>query len=214
MRGGIELARGRGTEAAVAFDAVVAELPGESAPKYALALALEAAGNHAAALGLHQLLALADFGAVGAAFGWARCALAQGDAAAVATALASVPAGSPLHTRAQVALARALLDDKTAATSVGVRLERASAVLEGLELEGELRHRIAVEVHQSALGGLLARAVPAAAEILVLGCPLEERRLRLAIEHSLRALAHLSAEPREKIRLVDLANSLRPASLF
>jgi hypothetical protein len=47
----------------------------------------------------------------------------------------------------------------------------------------------------------------------VLGVPLEEDALRAGWERSLRAMAQF-AEGREKIRLVDRANQVRPRTLF
>jgi serine/threonine-protein kinase PknG len=46
------------------------------------------------------------------------------------------------------------------------------------------------------------------------GNSLQAGSLRKGIEQSLRAMAHLVAEDEEKIRLVDLANQVRPKTLF
>ncbi len=214
VRGMIAFGRERLADAISAFQTVVAELPGESAPKYALALALEAAGDTSAAAEMHDFLVRADSGAIGAAFGRARCGLLQNDATAAARALASISPASSLHLRAQLALARCLILGNTGGTLGRDDLTRAAAVLDALTLEAEMRHRVETEIHSTALRGLLAKSIPAERDTLVLGCPLEEGRLRLAIERSLRALARLSNEPQEKIRLVDLANEVRPPSLF
>lgn len=209
-RGLLALQRERFAEAIAAFDAVVAELPGESAPKYALALAHEVAGQSAQALGLHQLLALADKGALGAAFGWARCSLVAGDFAGAATALAKVPGESPLRSRAQVARALCLAG---AGTDVAALLE-ASAALDGLTLDAETRHRVGLDLQAQALCGLENKLFPAAPAQQLLGCPLLEVPLRRSLERTFRALARQIDDPAEKIRLVDRANEVRPTTLF
>jgi hypothetical protein len=48
----------------------------------------------------------------------------------------------------------------------------------------------------------------------LLGSPLEFGKLRLAAEHRYRSCAHLAEDAAEKIRWVDLANSVRPITLF
>ena len=47
----------------------------------------------------------------------------------------------------------------------------------------------------------------------MLGCPWEDRALRLELERSLRALSRLTLDPAEKIALVDRANSVHPRTL-
>ena len=65
-----QLRAGRGVEAAEAFSRVWTELPGESAPKLAVALAAEVAGEYGRAAEVYDLVAAADASYVSAAFGW------------------------------------------------------------------------------------------------------------------------------------------------
>ncbi|MBS0656830.1 MAG: protein kinase [Verrucomicrobia bacterium] len=210
LRGRLALQRERCAEAIAAFDAVVAELPGESAPKYALALAHEVAGQSAQALGLHQLLALADRGAIGASFGWARCALAGDDRPSAARALGSVPPEALLRSRAQLALARCLAEGAADADAFAA----ASTVASGLALEPECRHRLGIELHAQALATLVAGQLPASPQTDLLGAPFDEVPLRRALERTYRELARLRADPREKVWLIDRANEVRPTTLF
>jgi len=62
-----------------AFEAVYDELPGELAPKLALAFSLEAAGDAAGAQRYFRLVWTVDRSFISAAFGLARTALAAGD---------------------------------------------------------------------------------------------------------------------------------------
>jgi hypothetical protein len=45
------------------------------------------------------------------------------------------------------------------------------------------------------------------------GVPMDERSLRLAIEHELRQRAKLTDDRTERIRLIDEANAIRPRTL-
>ncbi|MCW2939163.1 MAG: Serine/threonine protein kinase, partial [Actinomycetia bacterium] len=47
----------------------------------------------------------------------------------------------------------------------------------------------------------------------VLGLPLAERELRFGLERSFRALARLAPRARERVVLVDRANSVRPRTV-
>jgi hypothetical protein len=48
----------------------------------------------------------------------------------------------------------------------------------------------------------------------MLGQELNERSLQLGLEQTYRVQARLAATPADRVRLVDLANAVRPRSLF
>jgi serine/threonine-protein kinase PknG len=66
-------------------------LPGELAPKLALAFAAEAAGDMVVAGHYFRLVWTVDRSSISAAFGLARTCLAAGDQAGAIAALAAVP---------------------------------------------------------------------------------------------------------------------------
>jgi serine/threonine-protein kinase PknG len=86
-----ELALGRPQAARNAFSAVFDELPGELAPKLALAFAAEAAGDTAAAGHYFRLVRTVDRSYISAAYGVARTCLAAGDRPGAIAALATMP---------------------------------------------------------------------------------------------------------------------------
>lgn len=208
--GRLALRRQRCAEAIASFDAVVSELPGESAPKYALALAHEVAGQSPQALGLHQLLALADRTAIGASFGWARCCLTADDPTGAARALASVPPESALRCRAQVGLARCLAEQASDFRAFAT----AGEIVGGLTLDPEWRQRLEIELRSHALVALGQGRLKPATDETLLGTRLEERPLRGALERGYRELARLRVAPAEKNWLIDRANAVRPRTLF
>ena len=209
-----ELAGGNPGRARAAFSAVYDELPGEVAPKLALAFAAEAAGDVAAARHYFQLVWTIDRSYVSAGFGTARAYLASGDRVSAIAAVAAVPETSSHHAAAQIAAVRLLV-----ATGSGLSvadLHQADQRLGRLSLDDNdpRRHQLAVEILRAALDwvsdGTAApqpAAAPATAE-RILGCEPNERALRFGLERGYRALATLL--PERRIELVDLANSVRP----
>ena len=103
------LLAGNAAGALGAFGAVYDELPGELAPKLALAFAAEAAGDIAAAGRYFRLVWTVDHGYISAAFGLARACLAAGDRPGAIAALAGVPDASSHHAAAQIAAVRILV---------------------------------------------------------------------------------------------------------
>ena len=205
-----------------AFSAVYDELPGELAPKLALAFAAEAAGDAASASRYFKLVWTVDRSCISAAFGQARACLATGDRPGAIAALAAVPETSSYHAAAQIAAVRILV-------SPGVDhddLRQASGRLGRLALDEARRQQLTVEILRAALGWAttdqtapsgqgqgqgsgrgLARA---SADGLILGCEPNERSLRFGLERGYRALARLTSDRSRRIELVDLANAVRP----
>jgi serine/threonine-protein kinase PknG len=211
-RRGRECVAQREFPAAVAhFERVLDDLPGELAPRQALAQALELEGDSESALVHYALISQVDPTCVGATFGLARCLLQQGNRAAAADAFRRVPATSNLYAHAQVELARTLLlaqpevDDLRHAAHAIANAQASRETVEVHQLAADL-YRCAVE----RLGGGLA---PPKAGELLLDAPWNARALRRAAERELRRCAELSTEVADRIRFVDAANRARPWTL-
>jgi serine/threonine-protein kinase PknG len=210
-RGQAALLRGDGADAVGMFDAVLAEIPGELAPKLALGYAFERAGDLDSAGGYFDLVSKADPTFTSAAFGLARCQRARGDRDGAVAALERVPAASSRYEASRLAIVEVLLDG----TPSEAELARASDVLDQLRGAAD-----ALAVHR-----LAARLLRAAAELVegggmraqvghqLLGTPLVPARLRAGAERELRACAQLAPSREEKIRYVDDANRARPFTL-
>jgi serine/threonine-protein kinase PknG len=69
-----------------------------------------------------------------------------------------------------------------------------------------------VELLTTALSLLVSRAVHPDSRVKVHGCGLQEADLRRGLEQAYRDLARL-ATGREKVRLVDRANQVRPVTV-
>jgi serine/threonine-protein kinase PknG len=207
-----DLAAGHPDGARAAFDAVVDALPGEPAPKLALGLAAEAAGDLATAARFLQVVWTVDRSYVSAAFGLGRIRLAAGDRAGAIAALGAVPDTSSQHLAAQVAAVRIRLSP-----AIGVawapedELQEAGRQLSMLQLDDMLRQRLTSELLQAALTRVLAGQRLRAGKLA--GCDPNERGLRFGLEGSYRAQARLVPDVRRRIELVDLANQVRPRTL-
>jgi serine/threonine-protein kinase PknG len=206
------LAQKKGQQAKQAFDRVYFDLPGELAPKLALGLAAEQAKDYALAIQMYALVLATDPGYVTAAFGLARCRKALNDRAAAVAALEQVPQTSSLYARSRVEAARILVDRDRTAPGIA-ELQKASATLETLALEGIDRYRLARQVLETALDLVMSKSLISRSDLAILGQPLQEVKLREGLEKVLRSMAHLATGD-EKIRLVDEANKVRPKTMF
>ena len=217
------LAVGDPATASSAFSAVYDELPGELAPKLALACAAEAEGDLAAASRYFRLVWTVDRSYISAAFGLARTCLAAGDRPGAIATLAAVPETSSHHAAAQIAAVRILVS----AGVTGDDLRQADGRLGRLALDEARRQQLTVEILRAALewassgqppgskaSGPDASGAPpsrpASGGDLILGCEPNERALRFGLERGYRALARLTPDRNRRIELVDMANAIRP----
>jgi serine/threonine-protein kinase PknG len=212
-RGQAALAHHDAAAAVQAFDAVLAEVPGELAPKLALAHGYELGGDLDSAAANFDLVSRADPSYTSAAFGLARCRRAQGDRNGAVNALERVPAASSRYEAARLAIADVLVDDRPAPPGAA-ELGRAADVLEPLRATVDT-----MELHRLAARLLLLAAhvkdwAGRAGGERLMGLPLRGGALRSGAERELRACAHLSRSRAERIRFVDEANRARPFTLI
>ena len=212
-RGVSLLARGDAGAARRAFDRVWDDLPGELAPRLALAMAAELDGDLPAAARLYDVVSATDPAFTSAAFGLARVRQADGDRAGAVEAYERVPGTSRAHVAAGVAMAGALLRRGLGRSPGTAELVRASAVIDGLALDPGQRARLAADLLEAALDLLTSGAVAADTGVRLLGCELEETVLRRGLERACRDLANQSPRA-ERVRLVDRANLVRPVTFL
>jgi serine/threonine-protein kinase PknG len=209
-RGLAAMAHGRPVEALTHFDAVYSSVPGELAPKLALGLASEHAGQLAAARRWYAIVARTDPSITCASFGLARCCLESGDRAAAIAAYEQLPDTSSGYVDAQAARIRCL---NSAAAGPGGRLDdllAAASILKDLPVDAEQRDRLTAELLATALKLTVSGVAFDDGRTTLLGHRLTEREIRLALEASYRALARRAGSRGELIELVDQANRTRP----
>jgi serine/threonine-protein kinase PknG len=194
-----------------AFDAVYDALPGELAPKLALAVVAEAAGDQLLATRYYRLVWTIDRSFVSAGFGLARTLLHAGDRAGAISALTAVPDTSSYFVAAQLAAVRIRVFPPAGRPCVSTGdLRDAGIGVSRLKLDQAALQQVTAEVLQAALDRLKARESLEPGQLL--GCDGNERSLRFGLERSFRAQAQLASDRRRRAELVDLANSVRPST--
>jgi serine/threonine-protein kinase PknG len=197
-----------------AFNAVYGQVPGELAPKLALALACETGGEPGVAEALYLTCLRTDAHyAAAAAFGLARVRegaylRGEGPLEDAVAALDLVPATSRSFVLARQRRARLLIEhgegmdrlDDALRGVAGVTLAPADAVR--LRIEA-LTVALATVVDDGGAGGNGTAGT-------VGGVPAQERPLREALDTALRTLVTLTDEREERVRLIDTARAVRP----
>jgi serine/threonine-protein kinase PknG len=216
--GKLYLSLGKAAEAVECFDKVYNEIPGELAPKLALALALETEARQAEAAGLYETVSRTDPAISTAEFGLARARLALGDRAGAVSALERIPTSSAAWPEAMMAAVRVLIYAEKAPPAIG-DLAKASQVLEGMRREDiarfETEAALALEAVRQIEGGAIpAAAGKAAGATLLLGAPLAAKALRLRAESALLACARLASDAAARVGYVDLAHAVRPRTVI
>ena len=193
-----------------AFSAVYDELPGELAPKLALAFAAEAAGDLTAAGHYFRLVWTVDRSYISAAFGLTRTCLAVGDRPGAIAALAGVPDTSSYHAAAQIAAVHILVAGDGQHGVSGDDLRQADGQLGRLVVNDVRRQQLTIAILRAALDWCTTGAAGGAP---ILGCEPNPRAVRFGLERSYRALARLTPDASRRIELVDMANAVRPRTL-
>ena len=204
MSGLQALARHDFTAAQSAFNAVYGQVPGELAPKLALALACEESNELDVAESLYTTCARTDANYIApSAFGLARIRSARADLDGAIAALDLVPPTSRAFTEARRERAGQL-----AASGRGLpALSEAMRSVESLTIDARDRATLLVGVLGMALDEV--RAKGAHPDIVIAGVPAAEPSLRQGLESGYRELAGYADAREDRVRLVDQANSVR-----
>jgi serine/threonine-protein kinase PknG len=204
MSGLVALARGSTSEAQSAFNAVYGQVPGELAPKLALAFACETGGEADVAESLYVVCARTDANYIApAAFGLARIRAGRGDIVGAVRALDLVPATSRAFTQARRRRAGLLAESGGGLASLAAALES----IDNLTIDPVDRSRFRVDVLRSALEIVESRG--ADTTVWISGRPAAEPALRDGLEAAYRELAGYASSREERVHLVDRANAVR-----
>ncbi|MGH3765459.1 MAG: tetratricopeptide repeat protein [Pseudonocardiaceae bacterium] len=200
-----------------AFAEVLDALPGEAAPKLALALCAACDGDDKDAEHGYVSVWQTDRSYVSAAFGlaWARFAL--GDVAGSAAAMEAVPDNSRYAVTARLCAIRARVRGRVAAQSPVVDFFTAAEKLATLDLDEQRRALVTVEVLETVLSWECAHRPWAHGQTppipdTLLGHQLNEHGVRDGLEAAYRKLARLAPTAAERITYVDKANECRNRS--
>lgn len=192
------------------FNAVYGQVPGELAPKLALAVACEYGGELEIAERLYGVCARTDANyAAAGAFGMARVRAARTDIDGAIQALDLVPETSRGYSQSRRLRAEHLLRQGTDLPPLAEAMKSLAAAT---GIDSEDRHEFTARVLERALD--LVRDTHQSdrkqqlAQVRVGDWPADEPHLRDGLEQTYRALAQ-TADPQQRITLVDKANAAR-----
>jgi serine/threonine-protein kinase PknG len=208
-RGLVSLAAGEAEDAWHAFAAIRDLLPGEPAPKLALAMCAEHIGQLALARHYYQTVWRTGHEFVGAAFGVARCYAGVPGSAGIEEAIStleSVPKTLRYHDAArikalQLRLERPELDEKG--------LHEAARKLTELKLDDEPATWLRIQIWQAALAWLEAGGVPDSGDPL-LDVSFTPAGIGFGMAAAYLKLRRYVPRGRERTNLVKRAHAARP----
>ncbi|MBB5914195.1 serine/threonine-protein kinase PknG [Nocardia transvalensis] len=206
------------------FDAVLCALPGEIAPKLALAATAELILQHWDSPDPEQWREYAekfyatvwrtDRSVVSAAFGLARQLAADDRVVEAVRALDAVPAASRHYTEARMTAVLMLLTAVPVEDLNEATLHITAARVQALPPSEHRANQMRVLVLGSALAWLQSGHTPKQADATLFGEPFTERGLRHGAETGLRGLARSAPGRAHRYALVDLANAIRAKTWF
>jgi Serine/threonine protein kinase len=202
------LARSDFDAAGTAFNTVLGQVPGELAPKLALALACEKTNAEDLAEQLYAVCAATDANFVApAAFGLARTRANRGDTAGSLQALDLVAPTSGAY----VAARRRRADLLTASAPGLDALAALPICVENIAIDPRDHLGIVVRILTAAITEV--ERVGDQPGTMIGGVVATGPELRNAAERAYRDLATLTSDRSERVRLVDAANAVRPRTL-
>ncbi len=192
-----------------AFNAVYQQVPGELAPKLALAVACERGGPPEVAEGLYLTCGSTDAAFVApCAFGVARLRSRRGDGIGAVTALDWVPRTSRGYPESRQLRAEVLLDQGQVDLRV---LDQAMRSIESASMDSATQGRYTVRILERALSILPPGGAPRGTTIGSVEAT--DPAVRAGVEKAYRLLARDAASLADRVELVNRANAVRTWSL-
>jgi serine/threonine-protein kinase PknG len=186
------------------FNAVYGQVPGELAPKLALALACERGGEGEIAERLYQICASTDANYVAAAaFGMARIRAGRGDVSAAVQALDLVPSTSRSYPEARRLRAMQLYESGDGLPA----LAQAYDSISGVRLDPREQSELTAQILERALAEVGKNK--SKTNIKIGPYEAKDDTLRDGLEATYRQLAGIETDEQRRYALVDKANAVR-----
>ena len=186
------------------FNAVYGQVPGELAPKLALALACERGGEGDIAEGLYQTCASTDANYVAAAaFGMARIRAERGDVPGAVQALDLVPSTSRSYPEARRLRAVQLYESGHGLPA----LAQAMDSINGVRLDPREQSELTAQILERAIAEVGKNG--SKTDVKIGPYPASDETLRDGLEATYRQLAGTETDEQRRYALVDKANAVR-----
>ncbi|MBN3785748.1 serine/threonine-protein kinase [Burkholderia sp. Ac-20353] len=209
-RGLWRLVQGDGAQAMTLFERCYFEMPGELAPRLAMGVAAEVAGQFEQALPYYDRVGQVDPSYVSAHAGAARCHARAGRLHESVAMLGRVPGNHAMHARTQLVVGEMLLTYPALVDST--LLQRAEAAVGQALSAGGHAYQIAARLLSLAVARIRDITWPGGATFL--GVPFSEAALRLGAEAQYRRAAREASSQPERFHWIGEANRVRPVTLF
>jgi serine/threonine-protein kinase PknG len=197
--------------AKASFNAVYQQIPGELAPKLALAVACEQGGLPDVAEGLYTTCAETDAAYVApASFGMARVRADRQDMRGAVDALDQVPKTSRGYPESRQLRAEVLLAGSGNDIAV---LDVAMSSIESVPMDPTTRQQYVVRILQHALGIVQTGKGNPRADAKIGSYPASESGIREGLEKAYRGLARDAVDLQARVELVNQANGVRAWTL-
>jgi len=203
------LAQQRGAEALVQFERCYFEMPGELAPRLAMGMAAEQAGQIQQALPYYDRVGQVDPSYVSAHFGAARCHVQIGELPEAIRMLQRTPSSHAMFKQAQLAIGQIVLNyPDQVDQEVLLQAEKAVNAIRDQPSAHEVAGLLC------ALALTLEAKLSWKSSIQFFGVAFTTRNVRLAAESEFRQAAKYAQSTQERLYWVNQANQVRPVSLF
>jgi serine/threonine-protein kinase PknG len=210
FRGLWQVVQGDGAQAMTLFERCYFEMPGELAPRLAMGVAAEVAGQLEQALPYYDRVGQVDPAYVSAHLGAARCHAKAGRLHDAVAVLGRVPDNHALHALTQLVIGETLLAYPALVDSS--LLQRADAAVSQALAAGGHAYEVAARLLSLVVSRIRDFSWPGGATFL--GVPFAETPLRLGAEEQFRRAAHEAGSESERFYWISQANRLRPVTLF
>jgi serine/threonine-protein kinase PknG len=192
------------------FERCYFEMPGELAPRLAMGVAAEVAGQFEQALPYYDRVGQVDPSYVSAHAGAARCYARAGRLHESVATLGRVPDNHAMHARTLLVVGEMLLTYPALVDST--LLQRAEAAVGQALSAGGHAYQIAARLLSLAVARIRDIAWPGGATFL--GVPFSEGALRMGAEDQYRRAAREASSQSERFHWIGEANRVRPVTLF
>jgi serine/threonine-protein kinase PknG len=194
------------------FDQVYFEMPGEIAPKLAIGYCCEKLGALEEAVSFYNRVSKVDPNNTTACFGLSRCLRSRKDVIGAANALNLVPVNHSLYIQSRISLAKVLMFEEDKITEN--ILDQLAQTVGSITSKGGVVHELTAKVLTNAIKLIHTNQIKENKNSNLLGYKLQEYQLRLGAEAEYRKAARYSTTAKEKIEWINLANAIRPVTLF
>ena len=211
-QGKLSFSQEKYNDAKLNFDKVFFEMPGELAPKLALAYTFEKLEKNNEALSFYKRVMKVDPSNTTACFGLARCYQKSKNINESLDAIQSVPVTHILYTQSRLKLVDLMISLDHEFNNDFVK--KISEIITSINYDAGIVHELSAKLIVKAIDFIKNGKLKEDNQITLLGSKFKMDELRINAENEYRKAALYSKNQEEKIFWIDLANQVRPKTLF